>query len=101
MRSPVIPNLISFVFSRRCQAIGSVYSGLQTLSERSSMVSRALDYIGDIMKHVKPSLVSKNQDGLQLVYWAVGEEPRRHTLARCSKIYLFIYFFLNITNPVL
>lgn len=38
------------------------------------MVSRALEYIGDIMKHIKPSLVSKNQDGLQLVYWAVGRE---------------------------
>lgn len=54
------------------QAVGSVYSGLQVLSERSSMVTRALDYIGDIMKYIKPSLVSKNQEGLQLVYWAVG-----------------------------
>lgn len=55
-----------------CQAVGSVYSGLQVLSERSAMVTRALDYIGDIMKHIKPSLVSKSQEGLQLVYWAVG-----------------------------
>uniref|UniRef100_A0A3Q3WY48 Protein MMS22-like n=1 Tax=Mola mola TaxID=94237 RepID=A0A3Q3WY48_MOLML len=54
------------------KAVGSVYSGLQVLSERSSMVTRALDYIGDIMKHIKPSLVSKNQEALQLVYWAVG-----------------------------
>lgn len=54
------------------QAVGGVYSGLQVLSERSSMVTRALDYIGDIMKYIKPSLVSKNQEGLQLVYWAVG-----------------------------
>ncbi|KAM3613898.1 uncharacterized protein V6R79_006727 [Siganus canaliculatus] len=54
------------------KAVGSVYSGLQVLSERSAMVTRALDYIGDIMKHIKPSLVSKNQEGLQLVYWAVG-----------------------------
>lgn len=36
------------------------------------MVTRALDYIGDIMKHIKPSLVSKNPEALQLVYWAVG-----------------------------
>ncbi len=49
-----------------------MYSGLQVLSERSAMVTRALDYIGDIMKHIKPSLVSKNQEGLQLAYWAVG-----------------------------
>nr|XP_046256246.1 protein MMS22-like [Scatophagus argus]XP_046256247.1 protein MMS22-like [Scatophagus argus]XP_046256248.1 protein MMS22-like [Scatophagus argus] len=54
------------------KAVGSVYSGLQALSERSAMVTRALDYIGDIMKHIKPSLVSKNQEGLQLAYWAVG-----------------------------
>ncbi|XP_054477240.1 protein MMS22-like [Anoplopoma fimbria] len=54
------------------KAVGSVYSGLQVLSERSAMVTRALDYIGDILKHIKPSLVSKNQEGLQLVYWAVG-----------------------------
>lgn len=54
------------------QAVGLVYNGLQVLSERSSMVTRALDYIGDVMKYIKPSLVSKNQEGLQLVYWAVG-----------------------------
>ncbi|KAM7420238.1 hypothetical protein PAMA_014778 [Pampus argenteus] len=54
------------------KAVGSVYSGLQILSERSAMVTRALDYIGDILKHIKPSLVSKNQEGMQLAYWAVG-----------------------------
>lgn len=37
------------------------------------MVTRALDYIGDILKHIKPVLVSKNQEGLQLAYWAVGK----------------------------
>uniref|UniRef100_A0A8C4EJ61 Protein MMS22-like n=1 Tax=Dicentrarchus labrax TaxID=13489 RepID=A0A8C4EJ61_DICLA len=54
------------------KAVGGVYSGLQVLSERSAMVTRALDYIGDILKHIKPILVSKNQEGLQLAYWAVG-----------------------------
>ncbi|KAM6995376.1 protein MMS22-like [Tautogolabrus adspersus] len=54
------------------KAVGITYSGLQVLSERSAMVTRALDYIGDILKHIKPSLVSKNQEGLQLAYWAVG-----------------------------
>lgn len=53
------------------------------------MVTRALDYIGDIMKHIKPSLVSKNPDGLQLVYWAVGRcrahsIQRRHTIDEAS-----------------
>ncbi|KAF7665951.1 hypothetical protein LDENG_00125630 [Lucifuga dentata] len=54
------------------KAVGSVYSGLQVLSERSAMVTRALDYIGDILKHIKPSLVSKNQEGIQLAYWVIG-----------------------------
>lgn len=56
-----------------CQAVGIVYSGLQVLSERSAMVTKALEYIGDILKHIKPSLVSKNQEGLQLAYWTVGK----------------------------
>nr|XP_020463630.1 protein MMS22-like isoform X2 [Monopterus albus] len=54
------------------KAIGRVYSGLQVLNERSAMVTRALNYIGDILKHIKPCLLSKNQEGLQLAYWAVG-----------------------------
>ncbi|XP_041648604.1 protein MMS22-like [Cheilinus undulatus] len=54
------------------KAVGNAYSGLQVLSERSAMVTRALDYIGDILKHIKPSLVSKNQEGVQLAYRAVG-----------------------------
>ncbi|KAF3691565.1 Protein MMS22-like Methyl methanesulfonate-sensitivity protein 22-like [Channa argus] len=54
------------------KAVGIVYSGLQVLSDRSAMVTKALDYTGDILKHIKPSLVSKNQEGLQLAYWAVG-----------------------------
>lgn len=63
-----------------------MYSGLQVLSERSSMVTRALDYIGDIMKYIKPLLVSKNQEGLQLVYRAVGRwEHSQKSLHYCSK----------------
>ncbi|XP_021177362.2 protein MMS22-like isoform X1 [Fundulus heteroclitus] len=54
------------------KAVGGVYSGLQLLSERSAMVTRALDYIGDILKSVKPYVVSKNQGGMQLAYWTVG-----------------------------
>nr|XP_057909184.1 protein MMS22-like isoform X2 [Doryrhamphus excisus]XP_057909185.1 protein MMS22-like isoform X2 [Doryrhamphus excisus]XP_057909186.1 protein MMS22-like isoform X2 [Doryrhamphus excisus]XP_057909187.1 protein MMS22-like isoform X2 [Doryrhamphus excisus]XP_057909189.1 protein MMS22-like isoform X2 [Doryrhamphus excisus]XP_057909190.1 protein MMS22-like isoform X2 [Doryrhamphus excisus] len=54
------------------KAVGIVYSRLQSLSERSAMVTRALDYMGDILKHIKPSLVSKNPNGIQLAYWAVG-----------------------------
>uniref|UniRef100_A0A674E847 Protein MMS22-like n=1 Tax=Salmo trutta TaxID=8032 RepID=A0A674E847_SALTR len=55
------------------QAVGRVYSGLQVLSERSAMATRALDYTGDIMKYIKHYLVNKSpQEGLLLAYWAVG-----------------------------
>ncbi|KAM9852296.1 protein MMS22-like [Aulostomus maculatus] len=54
------------------KAVGGVYGGLQVFTERSTMVTRALDYIGDILKHIKPSLVSKNPDGRHLAYRVVG-----------------------------
>uniref|UniRef100_A0A3Q3ENN2 Protein MMS22-like n=1 Tax=Kryptolebias marmoratus TaxID=37003 RepID=A0A3Q3ENN2_KRYMA len=54
------------------KAVGNVYRGLQLLSERSAMVTRALDYTGDILKHIKPYMISKNQEGIQLAYRAVG-----------------------------
>ncbi|XP_047455543.1 protein MMS22-like [Mugil cephalus] len=54
------------------KAVGSVYAGLQVLSERSAMVTRALHYIGDVLKYIKPYLVNKNQEGMQLAYWVIG-----------------------------
>uniref|UniRef100_A0AAY4ALZ9 Protein MMS22-like n=1 Tax=Denticeps clupeoides TaxID=299321 RepID=A0AAY4ALZ9_9TELE len=54
------------------KAVGRVYSGLQVLSERSAMVTQALEYVGDILKYIKPYLLNKNQEGLHLAYWAVG-----------------------------
>lgn len=53
--------------------MGRVYGGLQVLSERAAMVTKALDYLGDFLKHVKPYLVNKNPEGLQLAYWVGGE----------------------------
>ena len=54
------------------QAVGLVYGGLEVLSEKSALVGRALEYMGDILKYIKPYLVSKSQEGMQLAYWAVG-----------------------------
>lgn len=54
------------------KSVGIAYSRIQVLSERSAMITRALEYMGDLFKHIKPSLVSKNQEALQLTYWAVG-----------------------------
>lgn len=36
------------------------------------MITRALSYIGDILKYINPYVVSKNHEGIQLAYWAVG-----------------------------
>ncbi|XP_056142714.1 protein MMS22-like [Lampris incognitus] len=54
------------------KAVGCAYSELQVLPERSAMVMRALDYIGDVLRHIKPYLLNKSQEGIQFGYWAVG-----------------------------
>ncbi|MGH0146948.1 UNVERIFIED_CONTAM: hypothetical protein FKN15_009084 [Acipenser sinensis] len=55
------------------KAVGRAYAGLQTLAEKSAMVSKALEYVGDILKYIKPYLVNKGPpEGLQLSYWTVG-----------------------------
>ncbi|XP_069462513.1 protein MMS22-like [Ambystoma mexicanum] len=60
--------LIQFI-----KAAGKVYSDLQTLAEKSSMVSRSLEYLGDVLKYVKPYLVKKGPaEGLQLTYRTFG-----------------------------
>nr|XP_015210975.1 PREDICTED: protein MMS22-like isoform X2 [Lepisosteus oculatus] len=55
------------------KAVGRAFAGLQTLAEKSSMVSKVLEYVGDVMKYIKPYLINKGpQEGLHLAYWAVG-----------------------------
>ncbi|XP_059837350.1 protein MMS22-like isoform X1 [Hypanus sabinus] len=55
------------------KAVGKTYSKLQTLGDKSSFASKALEYAGDILKYTKPYLVNKGpSEGLQLLYWAVG-----------------------------
>ena len=59
-----------FLFS---QAVGRTYSGLQTLPEKSAMVAKTLEYLGDVLKYVKPYLKVKGPpEGLQLTYWIIG-----------------------------
>lgn len=57
------------------------------------MVTRALDYIGDVMKHIKPLLVSKNQEGLQLVYWAVGQCGAHFTPKHLMELLIYLQCF--------
>ncbi|XP_052541260.1 protein MMS22-like [Tympanuchus pallidicinctus] len=55
------------------KAVGRTYSGLQTLPEKSAMVLKALEYLGDVLKYVKPYLKAKGPpEGLQLAYWIIG-----------------------------
>uniref|UniRef100_UPI00398E73E8 protein MMS22-like n=1 Tax=Pristiophorus japonicus TaxID=55135 RepID=UPI00398E73E8 len=59
-----------FVFIK---AVGKTYTQLQTLADKSALVSKALEYVGDILKYTKPYLVNKGpSEGLQLMYWTVG-----------------------------
>ncbi|KAL0984652.1 hypothetical protein UPYG_G00144740 [Umbra pygmaea] len=82
------------------KAVGRVYSRLQVLPERTAMVSRALDYIGDVMKYIKPYLVNKNpQEGLLQAYWAVGCVVRHWSpLLATSKAQQLLF---NIVNGLL
>ncbi|KAJ8354044.1 hypothetical protein SKAU_G00216110 [Synaphobranchus kaupii] len=67
-RQEPVPALATFI-----KAVGRAYSRLESLAERSAMVTRALEYVGDVLKHIKPYLVNKGPpEGLQLAYWAVG-----------------------------
>ncbi|NXA35546.1 MMS22 protein, partial [Eudromia elegans] len=55
------------------KAVGKTYSGLQTLPEKSAMVAKTLEYLGDVLKYVKPYLKVKGPpEGLQLTYWIIG-----------------------------
>ncbi|XP_072264772.1 protein MMS22-like isoform X2 [Pyxicephalus adspersus] len=55
------------------KVVGIVYSSLQTLYEKSAMVSKCLEYSGDILKYVKPYLTKKGPvEGLQITYRTVG-----------------------------
>ncbi|TSN21148.1 Protein MMS22-like [Bagarius yarrelli] len=54
------------------KCVGRVYCGLQQQAERMSLVCKALEYVGDIMKFIKPNLLSKNPGGLHITYWTLG-----------------------------
>ncbi|KAM3931948.1 protein MMS22-like [Leptodactylus fuscus] len=55
------------------KATGTTYSGLQSLAEKSSMVSKCQEYIGDILKYVKPYFTKRGPvEGLQITYRTIG-----------------------------
>ncbi|XP_054852616.1 protein MMS22-like [Eublepharis macularius] len=55
------------------KAVGKNYGDLKTLDEKSSMVMKALEYLGDVLKYIKPYLMKKGPaEGLHLTYWIMG-----------------------------
>ncbi|XP_060046735.1 protein MMS22-like isoform X2 [Erinaceus europaeus] len=55
------------------EAVGLAYGNLQTLSEKSSMVTKSLRYLGEILKYIKPYLGKKMLSaGLHLTYRMMG-----------------------------
>ncbi|KAJ6660220.1 hypothetical protein lerEdw1_017920 [Lerista edwardsae] len=68
------------------KAVGKNYSGLQTLAEKSAMVAKALESLGDVLKYVKPYLMKKGPaEGLHLTYWIMGNyfSQRSYSGLRC------------------
>ncbi|XP_077159847.1 protein MMS22-like isoform X2 [Paroedura picta] len=55
------------------KAVGKYYGELQMLDEKSSMVTKALEYLGDVLKYIKPYLMKKGPaEGLHLTYRIMG-----------------------------
>ncbi|XP_026998662.2 protein MMS22-like [Tachysurus fulvidraco] len=54
------------------KCVGRVYCGLQQQAERVSLACKALEYVGDIMKFIKPNMVNKSTEGLHITYWTLG-----------------------------
>ncbi|KAK3513133.1 hypothetical protein QTP70_003775 [Hemibagrus guttatus] len=54
------------------KCVGRVYCRLQQQAERVSLVCKALEYVGDIIKFIKPNLQKKSTEGLHITYWTLG-----------------------------
>lgn len=55
------------------EAVGITYGNLQTLSDKSAMVTKSLEYLGEVLKYIKPYLGKKvSSAGLQLTYGMMG-----------------------------
>ncbi|XP_006778297.1 PREDICTED: protein MMS22-like isoform X2 [Myotis davidii] len=55
------------------EAVGITYKNLQKPSDKSAMVKKSLEYLGEILKYIKPYLGKKiSSAGLQLTYRMMG-----------------------------
>ena len=69
---------LNHVFSY-LQAVGITYGNLQTFSDKSAMVTKSLEYLGEILKYIKPYLGKKvSSAGLHLTYTMMGMFSRRY-----------------------
>ncbi|KAM5285928.1 protein MMS22-like isoform 1-T2 [Hipposideros larvatus] len=58
---------------RFLEAVGVTYGSLQQLSDKSAMVTKSLEYLGEILKYIKPYLGKKiSSAGLHLTYSVMG-----------------------------
>lgn len=49
------------------------YGSLQTFSDKSALVTKSLEYLGEVLKYIKPYLGKKiSSAGLQLTYGIMG-----------------------------
>ncbi|XP_055981181.1 protein MMS22-like [Sorex fumeus] len=68
-----IPEDPKIALVRFFEAVGITYRNLQTLSDKSAMVTKSLEYLGEILKYIKPYLGKKSSStGLQLTYRMMG-----------------------------
>ncbi|XP_021077764.1 protein MMS22-like isoform X2 [Mus pahari] len=55
------------------EAVGVTYRTLQTFSDKSAMVTKSLEYLGEVLKYIKPYLGKKvSSAGLHLTYGIMG-----------------------------
>ncbi|XP_012877806.1 PREDICTED: protein MMS22-like [Dipodomys ordii] len=55
------------------EAVGITYRNLQILTDKSAMVTKSLEYLGEILKYIKPYLGKKTSSaGLLLTYETMG-----------------------------
>ncbi|XP_010635668.1 protein MMS22-like isoform X2 [Fukomys damarensis] len=68
------------------EAVGITYRNLQTLSDKSSMVTKSLEYLGEVLKYIKPYLGKRIcSAGLQLTYGMMDCLLLPHTVLQQEK----------------
>ncbi|KAL4839236.1 hypothetical protein H8958_016668 [Nasalis larvatus] len=85
------------------EAVGITYGNLQTLSDKSAMVTKSLEYLGEVLKYIKPYLGKKVFGaGLQLTYWNDGKSYLEYKGSspppRLASILAFILQLFKETN---